>query len=260
MKHLEIKRLLLATCLLATCVSAFAVPISIDPLSISSFRETRFNPPPFFATGDNFLLDAAVDISAGTTMTATNTNTSETFSLDFTGSSYFAFVPYTTNRALGDWTFKAMNGTDTDSETAAALGIGLGTGPVPGVTGLTVSGPLTNPTLTWAENTSLPSANDGNVDRLRTRVQDASGSTVFDSRSDLAISIGLDVTSYTIPTGYITQPGTYYAQVLVEGFDPFIRSRTFHDGFTIAVPEPSIIALFAAGLFGIGFARRRKHN
>jgi hypothetical protein len=25
-----------------------------------------------------------------------------------------------------------------------------------------------------------------------------------------------------------------------------------------AVPEPSIIALFAAGLFGIGFARRRK--
>ncbi len=27
---------------------------------------------------------------------------------------------------------------------------------------------------------------------------------------------------------------------------------------TGAVPEPSIIALFAAGLFGIGFARRRK--
>ena len=26
------------------------------------------------------------------------------------------------------------------------------------------------------------------------------------------------------------------------------------------VPEPSIIALFAAGLFGIGFARRRKHS
>jgi hypothetical protein len=28
---------------------------------------------------------------------------------------------------------------------------------------------------------------------------------------------------------------------------------------TAAVPEPSIIALFAAGLFGIGLARRRKH-
>jgi hypothetical protein len=27
---------------------------------------------------------------------------------------------------------------------------------------------------------------------------------------------------------------------------------------TGAVPEPSIVALFAAGLFGIGFARRRK--
>jgi len=27
---------------------------------------------------------------------------------------------------------------------------------------------------------------------------------------------------------------------------------------TASVPEPSIIALFAAGLFGIGFARRRK--
>lgn len=28
----------------------------------------------------------------------------------------------------------------------------------------------------------------------------------------------------------------------------------------IRVPEPSVIALFAAGLFGMGFARRRKHN
>jgi hypothetical protein len=43
------------------------------------------------------------------------------------------------------------------------------------------------------------------------------------------------------------------------GFGPF----TFHKvawvvGPKAAVPEPSIIALFAAGLFGIGFARRRQ--
>ncbi len=27
---------------------------------------------------------------------------------------------------------------------------------------------------------------------------------------------------------------------------------------SVSVPEPSIIALFAAGLFGLGFARRRR--
>jgi hypothetical protein len=35
-------------------------------------------------------------------------------------------------------------------------------------------------------------------------------------------------------------------------------NRTYSANVT-AVPEPSIIALFAAGLLGLGFARRRKH-
>ncbi len=39
------------------------------------------------------------------------------------------------------------------------------------------------------------------------------------------------------------------------GTDSKIR---FSTAYSIAVPEPSIIALFAAGLFGIGFARRRR--
>lgn len=33
-----------------------------------------------------------------------------------------------------------------------------------------------------------------------------------------------------------------------------------YDDTSSSVPEPSIIALFAAGLFGLGFARRRKHS
>ena len=101
----------------------------------------------------------------------------------------------------------------------------------------------------------MPSANDGNIGRLRTRVQNAFGSTVFDSRSDLGLNLPLNLTSYTIPSGFINQPGTYYAQVLVEGFNPFIRSRTFADGFKI--PEPSVLALLAAGLLGFRLARCR---
>ncbi len=38
-----------------------------------------------------------------------------------------------------------------------------------------------------------------------------------------------------------------------------IRTNHFYlESTAISVPEPSIIALFAVGLFGLGFARRRK--
>ena len=37
-----------------------------------------------------------------------------------------------------------------------------------------------------------------------------------------------------------------------------VRYATLGGPVTASVPEPSIIALFAAGLFGLGFARRRK--
>jgi hypothetical protein len=36
--------------------------------------------------------------------------------------------------------------------------------------------------------------------------------------------------------------------------------HAFTFGSAATVPEPSIIALFAAGLFGVGFARRRKNS
>jgi hypothetical protein len=46
----------------------------------------------------------------------------------------------------------------------------------------------------------------------------------------------------------------------IEGVDGFTAgsSKLAGDGETTVVPEPSIIALFAVGLIGIGFARRRK--
>jgi hypothetical protein len=44
-----------------------------------------------------------------------------------------------------------------------------------------------------------------------------------------------------------------------EGFDGYaVVLRQTPTTERTSVPEPSIIALFAAGLFGIGFARRRK--
>ena len=186
-----------------------------------------------------------------------NDNTLETFDLSPFGSSFGIFVPYTEARADGNWIFNALNGGDSASATASALGTGPGTGPVPGVGNLTVSGPLASPTLSWTLPADLASENDGNIGRLRTRVQDSFGTTVFDSRSDLGESLALHLTSYTIPAGFLDSPGTYYAQVLVEGFEPFIRSRTFSDGFTIAaVPEPSIILLFGLGLLGLAVVSR----
>ena len=42
--------------------------------------------------------------------------------------------------------------------------------------------------------------------------------------------------------------------------DQGIKVGSLYSKDVSAVPEPSIIALFAAGLLGIGFARRRKHS
>ena len=42
-----------------------------------------------------------------------------------------------------------------------------------------------------------------------------------------------------------------------DGFFPVVDNIVLQNS---VVPEPSIIALFAAGLFGLGFARRRTHN
>ncbi len=258
MRNYKFNQLTFGFCILAISTVASAAPISIITDSEYMFRETRYNAPAYFAQGDNFLIGASVDIAAGSTMTAYNSFTLETFNLiDEGGGEYFSFIEYSEDRAKGDWAFAALNGTDTAVVSLGALGIGPGTGQLPALLDLTVSGPLTSPTLSWELPAGLDTANGGNVDRLRTRIRADDGSTIFDSRSDLGQNLGLNLTSYDILGGYITAPGTYHAQVMIEGYDPFIRSATFAS-FTVPVPEPSITALFVVGLVGLGFAKLRK--
>jgi len=280
MKHAGIKRTLLAACLLSASASAFAAVITFSDVTI--IRETRSpgNPPPGFNTGDRLLLDLVATPAPGTTVTATNSSSSDIFNLTQFGSSFSSdFFTYTEDLANGGWIFTAENGGDTTTSGSFVFGTGDGTGPMPGVTNVTVSGPSTTPTLVWDLLDLSVDNNDGYVNRLRTRVQDESGSTIFDSRSDLGLNLDLDLTTYVIPAGFITEPGVYYASVIVEGFGPkelgepgdgfdpdvaftqLVRSRTFaEEGFEVSpIPIPAAVWLFGTALIGlVGFGKRRK--
>lgn len=68
------------------------------------------------------------------------------------------------------------------------------------------------------------------------------------------------------PINPVNQQNTFFGVVSDIGFTTLTFSSTRTEGFgidnityaSVAVPEPSIIALFAWGLFGLGLARRRK--
>lgn len=223
--------------LFAITVLPITSPASAATLEISAedvFRETRYNPPPFFTQGDNFLASATVtDLdtgqpAAGASVAVTNSSTGEIFGMD--GCSFncdvSAFISYSDARALGDWTFTASLDGNTVSAVFPALGTGPGNGPMPGVIGLQIQDNDLTPTFSWTNPPEVENgtANDGNVGRFRIRIQDLDGSLVYDQRLTSGV---LDTTSFEIPSGILTEPGRYVGQVLVEGFNPFIRSRTF---------------------------------
>lgn len=230
---------LMTSLLILAAITALAVasPASAVTLQISAedvTRETRYNPPPFFNQGDNFLASATVtDLdtglpAAGASVTVTNSNTGEIFGMSGCtfGCDASTFVPYSDDRALGDWTFTASLDGNTVSAVFPALGTGPGTGPVPGVVDLQIADDDLTPTFNWTNPANVVdgTANDGNVDRFRIRIQKLDGSQVYDQRLTSGV---LDTTSFEIPSGVLTEPGRYVGQVLIEGFNPFIRSRSF---------------------------------
>ena len=212
--------------------SSFAQTLDI---SADNFRETRYNPPSFFSQGDNFLLSASVtDLdtgtpAVGTAVTVTNSVTGEEFG--FSGCTFGCdvsqFVPYNSARALGAWTFSASLGGSNDTDLVAAYGTGPGTGPMPGVNSLSISDNDVTPTYTWTNPPAVANgtANGGNIDRFRIRIQNLDGTLVFDEQQPSGL---LTTTAYTLPDGILAvTPGCYVGQVLIEGLNPFIRSRTF---------------------------------
>ncbi len=218
------------------------VTLSADTLQIvdeSVFRETRYNPPPLWTQGDLFSISAGViDLDTGLEafgahVTVTNTNTGEVTNLagdcdSIFDCDVFALIPYTTARALGDWTFIATLNGDTTSKTFPALGTGPGTGPMPVVENLTIPSNTLTPTFSWTTPASViaGTANGGNVDRFRIRINQIGGGTVYDQRLDPGEYPLSEITSFEIPSEVLFSGG-FTGQVLIEGFDPFIRSRTF---------------------------------
>ena len=152
-----------------------------------------------------------------------NLATGEIFALNGGASgNYSGTIEYSAARASGDWVVEVKSDVGTATALLPPFGTGPGTGPLPVVSNLSIV-PGAEPAFTWSLPAGLPSANDGNVDRIRIRIRDSNRSQIFDDPFDTTLT----ATAYMTPSGVITHNGAYVGQVLIEGFTPFDRSRTF---------------------------------
>jgi hypothetical protein len=195
-----------------------------------NFREFRINPPLNFEQGPD-LFQLGIDVidnltgarPPGATVGAKNLNTEEIFPLSVDGPvEYFTFVPYSTDRANGDWLIEVESNVGIASALVPAFGTGPGTGAIPGVDNLSIV-PGALPVFSWVLPANLPTLNDGNIDRIRARIFDSNSRRIFDSTIDTSLT----ATSFTVPSGVITHNGAFVGQIMIEGFNPFNRSRTF---------------------------------
>ncbi|MDX1430008.1 MAG: hypothetical protein R3282_06955 [Rhodothermales bacterium] len=258
-----------------------AIPVNLDSPFI--FRDNRGGPAiSASGTGDFIQIDVGslpTSVPPGTTATAQNLTTGEIFPLvpcldTRDRCAFFGLIPYSTDNANADWEVTALNGPDSDTLIVGAFGTGPGSGRLPFLENVQAIDTSVTPTFTWdlpvelvehLESADCPSSNgfelnDCNVDRLRVRVRDTLGGVsnneIFDTSVDLGLSLPLDATSYTLPGGIITEPGLYAVAIMMEGFDPFTRSR--HRVFfeVTDVSEPHALLLVGLGLLALAFAAR----
>lgn len=196
-----------------------------------NFREIRFNPPLGFTQGPDLIalgidvIDTVTGLApANSIVGARNLVTGEVFPLQVDGPvEFFRFIPYSPERAAGDWIIEVDSDVGSASALVPRFGTGPGTGAIPGVTGLTTV-PGAQPVFSWGLPAGLPGLNDGNIDRIRARINDTNGRQILDATVD---DTSLDTTSFTVGPGIITHNGAFFGQAMIEGFNPFNRSRTF---------------------------------
>jgi len=194
-----------------------------------NFRDFRVNPPLTYSQDTDLLIIGIVitdsgtgDVPAGAIVRAKNLVTDEEFVLRRDGTEYFELIPYTAARASGDWIIEVDSDVGDASALLPAFGTGAGTGPMPAVENLVATTGL-QPSFTWDLPFDLLTQNDGNVDRLRVRILDSYDVQVIDDRFDDTAT----ATTYTTPAGVITHNGAFIAQMMVEGLNPFNRSRNY---------------------------------
>ena len=195
-----------------------------------NFRDFRVNPPLTYNQGADllifgiFITDSDTGtVPAGAIVRAENQVSGEQFVLRRSGTEYFEVLPYTADRAAGEWIVEVNSNVGSASALIPAFGIGPGSGQMPTVENLMTTATEPQPKFTWTLPLDLQTQNDGNVDRIRARILDSNDVWVVDDKFDPTAT----ATMYESPAGAITHNGAYVAHIMVEGFTPFNRSRNF---------------------------------
>ncbi len=194
-----------------------------------NYRDFRVNTPLTYTQDMDVLIFGIViadsdtgDVPEGAIVRAKNQVSNEEFVLRKNGTEYFELLPYTAERAAGDWIVEVDSDVGGASALIPAFGIGPASGRMPTVENLVATTGI-QPSFTWSLPSDLLTQNDGNVDRLRARIRDSNDVTILDDRFDDTAT----ATTYTTPPGVITHNGAYIALVMVEGYEPFNRSSNF---------------------------------
>ena len=228
----------LCAALLMSAVSGSIAQAEIVIENGFNFREFRVNLPLSFTQGPDLLILGADILDsdtgerpAGAIAIARNLQTGEVLTLLTSGSvGFFRNIAYSEARAEGNWIIEVNSDVGSAAALLPGFGTGPGTGAIPGVQDLAVV-PGPQPVLSWQLPADLPLLNDGNIDRIRLRLEDSNGTRLLDETLD---DTSLTTTTATVGPGTITQNGAVVAELLLEGFNPFDRSKTYE----VFVVEP----------------------
>lgn len=217
---------------MSAMLSASVASAALQITGVDAYRETNYGS----STEDAFLVALSVvdpdtdEVPVGAVATVYNqSNPSEVFVLGECGfgCDLVVKVPYSFDRDIGEWVFTVTRGDESDTATFPAIndGTSTGTGPVPGVS-LSIPDNDYTPLFSWVSPPDVidGTANDGNLGEFRVRIQGiTSGGLLFDEFLEIG---DFSINQFQIPEGILIFPGRYTGQVIIEAYEPRVRSRS----------------------------------